>query len=327
MNKTRMAYVWEQIHRHCLSEKEEPPSTTTKTITEPNSPPLKILDVGCGGGLACESLARMFRSSSKNDDDSGGAVGAAVAVVVVGIDPSPDLIDVARAHALLDESRTGCIRYHNVSAEQYAEQYWNQQQQQKQQEKEEETVKLPLHNKEKDEVQLEGPFDVICLLEVVEHVQDPALLDSILFSLVGLLKEGGLLFISTINRTWKSHLLTIVGAEYVMGYLPVGTHRFDLYKSPDEIQSTLSRHGLRQLDVTGMIPTSVPIPFPPTWLLPKTTTGPCAARPPLPLALLSGLLTSPSWDWKLDPTDTDVNWIGTYQKKQTSTSDASEERN
>jgi 2-polyprenyl-6-hydroxyphenyl methylase/3-demethylubiquinone-9 3-methyltransferase len=165
---------------------------------------------------------------------------------------------------------------------------------------------------------LEGPFDAICLLEVVEHVEDAALLDSMLVSLAGLLKEDGLLFVSTLNRTWKSHLLTIVGSEYVMGYLPVGTHKFDLYKSPDELRSILARHGLRQLDAAGMIPTSVPIPLSPaSWLRPEAAAAATGRepQPPLPLALFRSMLPAPSWEWKLDPKDTDVNWIGTYQKQ------------
>jgi 2-polyprenyl-3-methyl-5-hydroxy-6-metoxy-1,4-benzoquinol methylase len=303
----------------------------------PTNEPLKILDVGCGGGLACESLARIFQTAHRVTRDEGhtGAGGSSDrtdaevtkhdvddsgdTVVVVGIDPSPDLLEVARSHALLDPLRTGCIQYHNMSVEEYAEKFWNQQEQRHQQQGEEMNEEKHQHKDGGARV-LDGPFDAICLLEVVEHVEDAALLDSMLTSLAGLLKEGGLLFVSTLNRTWKSHLLTIVGAEYVMGYLPVGTHRFDLYKSPDEIRSILVRHGLRQLDAAGMVPTSVPIPLsPPSWLIPKTLapiTGPDAPPPPLlPLALLRSMLPSPSWEWKLDPRDTNVNWIGTYQKQ------------
>jgi SAM-dependent methyltransferase len=205
-----------------------------------------------------------------------------------------------------------------MSVEEYAEQFWNQQEQRHQQQGEEMDEGRQHREDNGAPSLLEGPFDAICLLEVVEHVEDAALLDSMLENLAGLLKEGGLLFVSTLNRTWKSHLLTIVGAEYVMGYLPVGTHRFDLYKSPDEVRSILARHGLRQLDAAGMVPTSVPIPLSPlSWLLPKTLaaiTGP-DAPPPLPLALFRSMLPSPSWEWKLDPKGTDVNWIGTYQKQ------------
>jgi 2-polyprenyl-6-hydroxyphenyl methylase/3-demethylubiquinone-9 3-methyltransferase len=124
-------------------------------------------------------------------------------------------------------------------------------------------------------------FDVVCLLEVLEHVYH---VDSILQAAASLLKPNGVLFVSTLNRTWKSHALAIVGAEYVMGYLPVGTHDWNKFKSPREIEQHVRRAGLTPLEISGMVLT----------------------QPPPPLGT--------RWSWKLHPNDIDVNWIGAYQR-------------
>lgn len=122
-------------------------------------------------------------------------------------------------------------------------------------------------------------YDIICILEVVEHVHD---VESILNSVKALLKPNtGRLFVSTINRTVKSQLVAIIGAEYIMGYLPPGTHDWNQFRSPQEVGELMGRAGLQQVDVQGMVITK-----PPFW---------------------------GQWHWKLDQADTDVNWIGTYK--------------
>ena len=123
-------------------------------------------------------------------------------------------------------------------------------------------------------------FDVICLSEVIEHVAD---IDSVLCAVASLLKKSnGLLFVSTLNRTITSKLLAVFGAEYVAGWVPPGTHDWNQFKSPTEVQELMLRAGLTQIDVQGMV----------------------VEVPPLLLG---------RWRWHLDPLDTDMNWIGVYQ--------------
>ena len=198
-----------------------------------NEPPLSgllALDVGCGGGLLSESLARL------------GAK-------VTAIDPSPELVAEAHRHAQLDP-RTASIDYRGG---------WTVEQ-------------LALEESCKE------TFDVICLLEVIEHVAD---IPSVLAAVSTLLKPDGTVFVSTINRTWKSKAVAIYGAEYVMGYLPVGTHDWTRFLSPAEVQAWMARANLEPIDVQGMV----------------LTTPPLFGR----------------WTWKLDSRDTDINWIGAYR--------------
>lgn len=132
-------------------------------------------------------------------------------------------------------------------------------------------------------------FDVVCCLEVIEHVRDPA---SMLLAASRLLKKSnGLLFVSTINETAKSVALTIVGAEYALRCLPVGTHQWTAYKSPQDVRQLLlsANTNLREVDVTGMVvsPSSLP-----------------------------AIVTRNQWNWQLDPNNTDVNWIGCYRNEE-----------
>jgi 2-polyprenyl-6-hydroxyphenyl methylase / 3-demethylubiquinone-9 3-methyltransferase len=157
---------------------------------------LRILDIGCGGGILCEPLARL---------------GAAV----VGADPSADNIAVARRHA----AQSGLvIDYRETTAEALA--------------------------------QAGETFDIVLAMEVVEHVSDLALF---LNAAGAMVKPGGLLFVATINRTAKSFAFAIVGAEYVLRWLPRGTHRWDKFVTPKELDLAIEHSGLRLTRQTGVV--------------------------------------------------------------------------
>ena len=157
---------------------------------------MRILDVGCGGGILCEPLARL------------GAV-------VVGADPSADNIAAARRHA----SQSGlAIDYRETSAEALAR---------------------------AGEI-----FDVVLAMEVIEHVTDVGLF---LKSAGAMVKPGGLLFVATINRTAKSFAFAIVGAEYVLRWLPRGTHQWDKFVTPGELDIAIEQSGLRLTRQTGVV--------------------------------------------------------------------------
>jgi 2-polyprenyl-6-hydroxyphenyl methylase/3-demethylubiquinone-9 3-methyltransferase len=157
---------------------------------------LRILDIGCGGGVLSEPLARL---------------GAAV----VGADPAERNIAVAQHHA----NEAGlAIDYRATTAEALAE--------------------------------AGERFDVVLAMEVVEHVADVGLFVELAGSMV---KPGGLLFVATLNRTMKSFALAIVGAEYVLRWLPRGTHRWDKFVTPNELDIAVTQSGLTLTDETGVI--------------------------------------------------------------------------
>lgn len=157
---------------------------------------LRILDIGCGGGLLCEPMARM------------GAE-------VVGVDPAARNIPVAQIHA---EKMGLEIDYRVASAESLVE---------------------------AGEV-----FDVVMNMEVVEHVPDP---QAYLRACAALLKPGGLMVCSTINRNAKSFAMAIVGAEHVMRWLPKGTHEWSKFITPDELYAMLREAGLEPADRKGFV--------------------------------------------------------------------------
>jgi len=183
VNALRLDYVVDQIVSHFGRKKQT-------ALTD-----LRILDVGCGGGLMAEPLARL---------------GARV----VGIDASPGNIAAARLHA---ESQGVTLDYRLGDPA--------------------------------DVLLTDERFDVVLALEVVEHVSDvPAFVDTV----AGGVAPGGLLFASTIDRTWKSFAFAIVGAEYLLRVLPRGTHQWARFVRPTELASAVARSGLQQRDLRGM---------------------------------------------------------------------------
>lgn len=157
---------------------------------------LTILDIGCGGGLVAEPLARM---------------GAAV----TGIDPSPETIAAARSHAA---TQGLSIDYRAVRAE--------------------------------DLATAGDTFDAVTCLEVVEHVPDVPAFLAVAASLV---RPGGMLVLSTLNRTVKSYALAIVGAEFVLRWLPVGTHQWTRFVTPDELAGHVTSLGLQPEPPRGLV--------------------------------------------------------------------------
>lgn len=154
------------------------------------------IDVGCGGGILAESMARR------------GAT-------LTGIDLADKPLKVAELHGL--ESGVQ-VRYEKISAEQIAE-------------REPES------------------FDVVCCMEMLEHVPDP---ESTIAACERLARPGGWVFFSTLNRNPKSFLFAIVGAEYVLKLLPRGTHDYDKFIKPSELLGAARRCGLEPVRMTGL---------------------------------------------------------------------------
>lgn len=157
---------------------------------------LRLLDIGCGGGLLSEPMARL------------GAE-------VVGADAAPGNIPVAQIHA---EQSGLTIDYRHTTAE--------------------------------DMAAAGERFDVVLNMEVVEHVADPL---TYLTACQQLLKPGGLMICSTINRNAKSFAMAIVGAEYVMRWLPKGTHDWQKFITPDELYQLIRNAGLTPVDRKGFV--------------------------------------------------------------------------
>jgi 2-polyprenyl-6-hydroxyphenyl methylase / 3-demethylubiquinone-9 3-methyltransferase len=157
---------------------------------------LTILDIGCGGGLMAEPLARL---------------GARV----MAIDPAPENIEAARLHAI---GQGLSIDYRAAQVEALA-----------------------------DEKKL---FDAVICLEVVEHVPDAG---AFLGTCALLVRPGGLMLLSTINRTFKAYLLAIIGAEYVLRWLPIGTHQWERFVMPSELTRHLAAAGLAVTGFSGLV--------------------------------------------------------------------------
>ncbi len=156
---------------------------------------VRILDIGCGGGLVSEPLARW---------------GARI----TAIDPSEKNIGTASVHA---QEQGVEIDYRIATAEDLAESGEN--------------------------------FDVVLNMEVLEHVSDPRAFTATCATLV---RPGGLMFCATINRTLKAFALAIVGAEYILGWMPKGTHHWEKFITPEELKGWLKENGLSVLEETGV---------------------------------------------------------------------------
>ena len=155
---------------------------------------VKILDIGCGGGLLSEPMCRL------------GAE-------VVGIDASARNIKVAKLHAKKNNLR---IKYLCASPE---------------------------------NLKTQTKFDVILNMEIVEHVDN---INFFLNSCSKLLKKGGIMFVATLNKTLKSYIFAIVGAEYILRWLPIGTHEWEKFVKPEDLISILKKYDVSLENLDGM---------------------------------------------------------------------------
>ena len=155
---------------------------------------IKILDIGCGGGLLSEPMKRLGAN-------------------VTGIDASIKNIKIAKLHA---QKNKLSINYLCSSPEKF---------------------------------KTKKKYDVILNMEIVEHVDD---LQFFLKSCSKLLKKNGLMFVATINKTLKSYMFAIVGAEYILGWLPIGTHEWEKFVKPEELKNSLKENNLVLSKLDGM---------------------------------------------------------------------------
>jgi len=155
-----------------------------------------MLDIGCGGGILSEPLARL------------GAQ-------MVGADPAEENIEAARTHA---QASGVAVDYRAITAEELAE--------------------------------AGERFDVVLAMEVVEHVAD---VPAFVATCAAMVKPGGMMIAATLNRTLKSFALAIVGAEYVLRWVPRGTHQWDKFVKPEELEAAIEGSGLRVIGERGVI--------------------------------------------------------------------------
>ncbi len=182
-NPIRIKYIKENIiNNFKLKNKSKPLSG------------IKILDIGCGGGLLSEPMSRMGAN-------------------VTGIDASDKNIKIAKLHSKKNKLK---INYLCSSPE---------------------------------KLKTEKKFDVILNMEIVEHVED---VDFFLKSCSKLLKKNGLMFVATINKTLKSYVFAIVGAEYILRWLPIGTHEWEKFVKPEDLKKILMKYNLSQNKLEGM---------------------------------------------------------------------------
>ena len=157
----------------------------------------KIVDIGCGGGILAESMAKLGAD-------------------VTGIDLAQDSLDVAKLHAL--ESGLKNVAYQNIQAEEFADANAEQ-------------------------------FDIVTCMEMLEHVPDP---ESIVAAAAKTCKLGGKVFFSTLNKTAKSYLLSIIGAEKILKLVPEGTHEFDKFIKPAQLIDFAHKNGLKVKQAIGL---------------------------------------------------------------------------
>ena len=182
-NPIRIKYIKDNIiYSFKLKSKEKPLQK------------INILDIGCGGGLLSEPMARLGAN-------------------VTGIDASDKNIQIAKLHAKKNKLN---INYFCSSPE-----------------------KLKIKKK----------FDVILNMEIIEHVED---INFFIKSCSKLLKKNGLMFVATLNKTLKSYVFAIIGAEYVLRWLPIGTHDWEKFVKPEDLKNILSKNNLKIEKIDGM---------------------------------------------------------------------------
>ena len=182
-NPIRISYIKNNIVESFKLENKEKPLEN-----------IKILDIGCGGGLLSEPFKRL------------GAE-------IVGIDASTKNINVAKLHAKKNNLN---IKYHCTSPENF-----------------------------KTDIK----FDVILNMEIIEHVED---VDFFLKSCAKLLRKNGIMFVATLNKTLKSYLFAIIGAEYILRWLPIGTHEWEKFVKPNDLIDILKKYNFELSSLDGM---------------------------------------------------------------------------
>ena len=182
-NPIRISYIKENIIETFKLENKKNPLKN-----------IKILDVGCGGGLLSEPMCRL------------GAT-------VTGIDASDKNINVAKIHSQKDNLK---INYFCSSPEKF---------------------------------KIDDKFDVILNMEIVEHVED---VNFFLSSCNKLLKKNGIMFVATLNKTLKSYFFAIIGAEYILRWLPIGTHEWEKFLKPEDLISIQKKNNLKLDKLNGM---------------------------------------------------------------------------
>lgn len=183
INELRIQYIFEKIQERYKNNKEK----------------LSIMDVGCGGGIACEALAKLLMKNKYNFE-------------IYGVDPGYENIEIAKNHA---EKSNLEINYIHTSL---------------------------------NELELEKTFDIIISLEVIEHTENHI---QFLNDLNSKLNKNGLLFLSTINKTKQSYIQAILCAEYILRWLPIGTHDWKKFIKPSEIEIILRKNDIYMEDITG----------------------------------------------------------------------------
>ena len=182
-NPIRISYIKDNIINTFKLKKNDKPLNK-----------IKILDIGCGGGLLSEPMSRLGAD-------------------VVGIDASEKNINVAKLHAKKNNLN---IKYVCSSPENY---------------------------------QINEKFDVILNMEIIEHVDN---VEQFLKSCSNLLKKNGMMFVATLNKTLKSYIFAIVGAEYIMRWLPIGTHSWEKFVKPEDLIKVLKNYNLELEELAGM---------------------------------------------------------------------------
>jgi len=182
-NPIRISYIKEKIINSFKLENSDKPLQK-----------IRLLDIGCGGGLLSEPMSRLGAD-------------------VTGIDASEKNIQVAKLHAKKNNLK---INYLTASPE---------------------------------NLKIDRKFDVILNMEIIEHVED---VDIFLKSCSSLLKKEGIMFVATINKTLKSYVFAIIGAEYIMRWLPIGTHEWEKFVIPEDLTKILKKHNLSLEKLNGM---------------------------------------------------------------------------